>query len=329
VRKVIPIPKRSVLLKISKVMTKFEFDFAIGDDTGERAFEIYDGYEKLPKTFTCAAVANALNVTINGPCMGDEKPFLLSANDENDVPCMVKVLRIDMDSPVHSNLKLAEYHMEKDVLTILDFSGGQPGLIKAKFLEVSVPRGETSVLSGATAVPHKDEKKGDAANSIVYAILMPRYITTVAKSPKFHVKTLLVQVTKFVETLEYIHSNNIVHLDIKGDNIFIDANGEWFIGDFGSCKRIGDTVVTTTTLFHWQNIVGKKATPHFDYSMLLVMLLIELLPDKHSFLVSLSEPSETGVTRMSKEKVTTMANQYQADFPALRDLIQLLVDRSV
>ena len=195
-------------------------------------------------------------------------------------------------------------------------------------MEVNVPKREIAVVNGATYVPSHDRKKGAPDNSIVYAILMPRYTTTVAKSPKFPINTLLVQVTKLVSTLEYIHSKRIVHLDIKGDNIFIDANGDWFIGDFGSCKKIGECVVTTTTMFHWQKIIGEKADPCFDYYMLLVILLIELLADKHSFLEELCSESETGVTRVSKEMVANMAIKQKSDFPVLENLIMLLVDRS-
>ena len=71
----------------------------------------------------------ALKVRLNGPCMGDDKPFLLSANYSDGKPAMVKVLRIDVESPMQHSNKIAEYNMERGVLDILDFSGNQPGLV--------------------------------------------------------------------------------------------------------------------------------------------------------------------------------------------------------
>eukprot|EP01038_Epipyxis_sp_PR26KG_P014337 gene14337-19229_t len=40
-----------------------------------------------------------------------------------------------------------------------------------------------------------------------------------------------------VRDIEMSMKQNIIHMDVKGDNIFIDATGDWVLGDFGSCKR--------------------------------------------------------------------------------------------
>jgi hypothetical protein len=334
------------------------------DKTGTRAYEVYSMYENLPKTFTILAVEKTLQVRLNGPCMGDDKPFLLSANDENDKPAMVKVLRIEMDSYLDFSLKKVEYLMELEVLTILDFSGSQPGLMKARFIEVKVPRSETEVLNGSTLIPQrikeeaekevlhgstlipqriKEEAEKEVLHGstlvpqqkkeaggveveeyrVVYAILMPRYSTSVAKSPKFLPRNLLVQFSKLVEALNYMHLKGIVHLDIKADNIFVDAEGEWVLGDFGSCKRIDQIVGSTTPLYHYERISGQKAKPAFDYYMLLVTLLIELLPDKHDFIDALTE-CQGGVTRASFRKVQTAASKYKVEIPSVKNLIENL-----
>eukprot|EP01032_Pedospumella_encystans_P018925 gene18925-21529_t len=180
-RKQLTAPKRATLRKMAKAMNANELDYIQMDPSGQRAYEIYLAYEVLPKTLTCQAVEKALNCNVKRPSVGDDKPFLLSANDKDGRPAMVKVLRIDLEGSMQHSKKIAEYNMERTVLDILDFSGRQPGLVRAKFFEVQVPAEATKALGGTTSILMNEGRLAPT----VYAILMPLYITTVGKSPKF------------------------------------------------------------------------------------------------------------------------------------------------
>ena len=296
--------------------------YVADDPTGERAYEIYLDYENLPKTLTCHAVEEALGVTLSVPCMSADKPFLLAAAESDGRPAMVKVLT--------TQKKVAELCMERDVLRILDFSGTQPGLVQARCVEVHVSSTEIEVQQGSNVIPKKEGKKSSISDhKLVYAILMPRYVTNiVANFPKSRVDVLKVQFRKLLGALNYIHDNGIVHLDIKAHNIFVNGNGEWVLGDFGSCKYIGDKVVSTTPIYYFKQIRGKKAVPAYDYYMLLVVLLIELLPDKRNIQEALME-SRNGVTQISYQKVNAMSSDCEEKFPQLKEVIQILKQNSI
>lgn len=49
--------------------------------------------------------------------------------------------------------------------------------------------------------------------------------------------------------LEYLHTNHIMHRDIKGANILVDNAGRIKLADFGASKQIEDLVtIGTVTL---------------------------------------------------------------------------------
>jgi serine/threonine protein kinase len=76
-----------------------------------------------------------------------------------------------------------------------------------------------------------------------------------------------------------MHGKGLVHLDVKGANIFIDANTNWLLGDFGSCRPIGEIVLSSTDIFFHRRILGLKAQRAYDIYMLLVTFLIQALDD--------------------------------------------------
>ena len=104
---------------------------------------------------------------------------------------------------------------------------------------------------------------------------MPRYASSLAKSLPFSASVLLNGGRRIQKALEYMHSKGFVHMDVKADNIFIDANGLWFLGDFGSAVKIGQNVTSTTEWFTAGNWIGKAAKIEFDWFMLAVTMVCE------------------------------------------------------
>jgi serine/threonine protein kinase len=59
-------------------------------------------------------------------------------------------------------------------------------------------------------------------------------------------ETVIKKYTEQILTgLVYLHSNNVVHMDIKGANILVDDRGTIKLADFGASQRINESAKST------------------------------------------------------------------------------------
>jgi serine/threonine protein kinase len=79
---------------------------------------------------------------------------------------------------------------------------------------------------------------------------MPAYLGTLDNIPKI-LDTVVVSklFNQMMTCIEYLHTSNFVHMDIKPSNIFYNEFGDYYLGDFGSACKIGGRITSTTEAF--------------------------------------------------------------------------------
>jgi hypothetical protein len=229
--------------------------------------DLYRTVKELPSTSTVAIIEHESGIMVNGPLNGD-MPHLLTASDALGQQLMVKILRLQPDMVGVTNKQQANaIAHEAEMVGLLGLNDPLVPFVSARIEVIEIAH-DAEVMRTV----------GSASGSF-RTLIMPRYVSTVAKSPKFSPHALVIGARRIVSALEFMHSKGVVHLDVKGDNVFVNQAGEWFLGDFGSSRYFSSgceehKVVTSSTMFYPSVIIGKDAHPKYDWYMLCVLLCL-------------------------------------------------------
>ena len=92
------------------------------------------------------------------------------------------------------------------------------------------------------------ESTGDALNIFLEYVPGGSIASLVARFGCFSESVVRVYTRQILMGLEYLHSNGIIHRDIKGANILVDNTGLVKLADFGASKRIEDIATMGTSI---------------------------------------------------------------------------------
>jgi serine/threonine protein kinase len=106
---------------------------------------------------------------------------------------------------------------------------------------------------------------------------MPQFPATLDQYPRRPLASLTAPlIDHLCSALSFLHSNELVHLDVKPANIFIDRTGGFLLGDFGSIKPISDfcteSFISCTSQFVPSDLPISASTA-VDWYMLAVTVL--------------------------------------------------------
>ena len=115
----------------------------------------------------------------------------------------------------------------------------------------------------------------------MYPPKMKRYVSSLTKLPQLSEKLCHRGFSRILRALKAMHDLNLVHMDVKSDNVFVDGNFNWDLGDFGSTREIGAQVWSFTKVFNPYTIPDNATViPAMDYVLLCVMIAIESKKDQ-------------------------------------------------
>ncbi|KAG2436525.1 hypothetical protein HYH02_011463 [Chlamydomonas schloesseri] len=247
----------------------------IAASSTETALQLYEEAKLLPGPSTEAEILKQGGLAVDGPAFPDSSLSLLVAMDAGGCPRVLKMLL-----PVLPIAGSSSASGEAGSSAAASDAAGGPEAAACRALchgkPEAVPLVDAKVITFTLGPEHSATYSHYPG--VYAAVLMPYYAGTVAKLPPIPLQVLPAAVQRMVEALEWIHRVDFVHMDVKADNIFIDAAGRWWLGDFGSAVRTGSAIMSTTRWFAPPAATIKAAAvPQFDWHMLAVAMVIEAL----------------------------------------------------
>lgn len=241
---------------LQHVMQKIESQFSnrvLVVETLEGALSLYQDVKNMPTTTLKAEVRDSAGITVNGP-LSQQRATILSGATLSGRPVVIK-----LDDSSGSEYDMVEH---------LGLYAHDVGLHPAHLVNCTALKELEHIT--------QDESTGFQEMKVWKAMVMPMYCCSLAALPQLDALVILTGLERMVHALEYIHGKGFVHMDVKSDNVFVDAEGRWMLGDFGSCVRVNAPVTGTTREFHPLVLIGKPAQISFDYDMFAVMAAVEL-----------------------------------------------------
>lgn len=254
-------PKKEVLDTIAE---RYCNGIDAAASSSDRAVAFYNLIKNLPSTSTKVILQHKLNLHINGHA-SMKTPNILTAIDETEEQFIIKILRTDHSIPY--NIQRVEEKQEQETCILLGLNKPPVALCPVEVISIS----------------HEDRN--------YIALKMPRFLCTLQDSPKTFHHTIVSQGRRLIEAIHYMHDRDIVHMDIKADNIFIGADKMWVLADFGSSKHIRYPI-TTSNLTNFVRYKLELAETKLDWLMLLLVLVKEPLEDRSNWISVICDKDE-------------------------------------
>jgi hypothetical protein len=264
---------------LSKLFSNFASQVLLVASSPNESYDLYQQVKGLPASLTLQAIQAQSFVNVNGP-LNIERPYILTATDtRNSKQLMVKILRVNHDNfAVSREQQLAAIEREKLLCDVVASAVGL-AFVSCEVIEITIDASETVHVGGAGSFS---------------ALKMPRYVTTVAEAAKFAIPALVGSARRMISALQYLHERSWAHMDVKGANIFVDTEGQWFLGDFGSTTKLGHSITTCTDCFYKSQLSSETiADPKYDWYMLCVTLCIESSPYKGNWVAKFTSPADS------------------------------------
>lgn len=238
----------------------------------------YNTVQRLPSPFTCRALQKALNVSLGGPKSLEKTNIRIAFDLDSGRSYCIKLFRLS--DFVSDELKAISD--EVNACTILS-EANILGVVKYDVIKIpiDIPRHEDWVVLKAK-----------------------RYVTSLADNAQLNEHWLYQGFSRILNALKEMHGLGLVHMDVKSENVFVDWDAGWNLGDFGSTKEIGEIVHSFTDVFNPYTLTHTAtAIPAMDLVLLCVMIAVEL--DRKHWIKDLCRISNVQ-ERLVAEKLNTI-----------------------
>jgi Protein kinase domain len=227
--------------------------------------DLYQTVKELPSSFTRGVIQNDLKISINGPVSLAQPNILIAVDLSVGRHILIKLLRIPQTTTSQSYLAKKNATDAEINACRMVTEANIPGLVQSDVIEVIVKRPEGL----------------DVAPGAWRALKMKRYVSSLTEIPQLDERWLYSGFSRTRKALKAMHKLNLVHSDVKSDNVFVTEDLDWDLGDFGSTRGIGSAVWSNTEVLTPYVVQrGTTLIPEMDFVLLCVTIAVEMKKDE-------------------------------------------------
>ena len=257
---------------IKNCVNYFSARLMIACESMDDSLTLYRDAKNIPNTTTISAVHSALNLVISEP-ISLEFPSLVAGTENSGRQVVVKLLRpAESDDRFNCAADKGDARLaESRTVQVLGLDTINPDDHAPQYCFVPT-RAEVVTVQHKTQAIQRDEE--------YHVLIMKRFVSAVSCAPHFSSQIILENAEeRILPAIERMHQLGYVHMDIKTSNIFVDGRGKWWLGDFGSMRREGEDVYSTTRSSYCRDLLqgDTRADRRFDYFMFAVALCLASL----------------------------------------------------
>ena len=245
-------PDEQVLITIAKRYSQ-QLLAAIEIGHPGPCIELYRTVKELPTSFTRGVIQSDMKISINGPLSLAQPNILIAVDLDVGRHILIKLLRLPQTTTSQTILDKKDAVMAEVNACDIISKANIPGLVKCDVVEVTVHHSEGLDISAG----------------VWTALKMKRYVSSLVDIPQLSESWLYRGFSLTLKALKAMHRLGLVHMDVKSDNLFVDEELKWDLGDFGSTRKIGDTMWSYTEVFN-PYVIPRTATviPAMDFVFL-------------------------------------------------------------
>ena len=257
-------PDKQVLATIAKRYSQ-QLRAVLEVGITEPCIDLYETVKALPSSFTRGVIQSEMKISINGPVSLAQPNILIAVDLNGGKHLFIKLLRIPQTTTSQSTLSKKDAVTAEVNACVMLSKANILGLVKCDVVEVTVHHSEGL----------------DVSPGVWAALKMKRYMSSLTDIPQLSENWLYCGFTRIFKALKAMHELNLVHMDVKSDNLFVDVDFNWDLGDFGSTRAIGALVWSYTKVLNPYAIPHNASViPAMDFVLLCVTIAIELKKDQ-------------------------------------------------
>ena len=218
-----------------------------------------------PGTQTALNMVADLHIAVNGPWLPSHPQLVTGVDLRSKRLLVLKLL-----PPCSDQQKMAAQSERHAIKTLgLDSLSPQSALVSCCLVKVCISIQHAAAL--------------EIGEGQYDAVKMPRFAAGLSQLPQLSDDIIYEGALRLESALQEMHAANLLHADVKSDNVVLNAADKWHLADYGACVEFGQPIKSCTEVCYCsehtlasQLIRGGHA--HFAY-------VLELLTFQHYIVV--------------------------------------------